>query len=74
MRRSILLALIALGPGTLAVAAPTFSTQRVISSQADLCFDVRTEDVDADGEPVGSAPTGWTPVAGHVRASPARSG
>ena len=34
-----------------AVAAPpTFSTQRVISSQADLCFDVRTEDMDADGD------------------------
>ena len=34
-----------------AVAAPpTFSTQRVISSQADLCFDVRTVDVDGDGD------------------------
>jgi hypothetical protein len=30
--------------------SPTFSTQRVISSQADLCFDVRTEDVDQDGD------------------------
>ena len=31
-------------------APPTFSTQRLISSQADLCFDVRTDDVDADGD------------------------
>ena len=30
-------------------AAPTFSTQRLISSQADLCFDVRTVDMDHDG-------------------------
>ena len=29
---------------------PTFSTQRVISSQADLCFDVATQDVDVDGD------------------------
>jgi CBS domain-containing protein len=29
---------------------PTFSTQRVISTQADLCFDVRTQDVDGDGD------------------------
>jgi hypothetical protein len=31
-------------------AQPTFSTQRLISAQADLCFDVRTEDVDRDGD------------------------
>lgn len=33
-----------------ATAPPTFSTQRLISTQADLCFDVRTADVDQDGD------------------------
>jgi hypothetical protein len=51
MRPRLTLGLMLLWAGVPAVAAPpTFSEQRVLSSQADLCFDVRTEDLDADGD------------------------
>jgi hypothetical protein len=51
VRKKLSLALLLYCASIPALAAPpTFSTQRVISAQADLCFDVRTEDVDQDGD------------------------
>ena len=51
MRHPLVLGLLLLSSTLPAAAAPpTFSTQRVISTQADLCFDVQTEDVDRDGD------------------------
>lgn len=48
---SLVLMMVPSAATPLVAAPPTFLTQRVISSQADLCFDVRTEDMDHDGDP-----------------------
>lgn len=50
MRKRSPIALFLLISAPVVAAPPTFTTQRVISTQADLCFDVKTEDVDADGD------------------------